>query len=141
MKVSSTNSTILYSFENNINKRSNVFKDSILIDKTTTISFGILRGETLEKIGSKTFLINFKTNFKVVSISIDNNFLFDYNTGIYVKGPRAWLDTVAEHYRNTNWERKWEKEHFIEVFNEDGERIISNNGELKNIWRYDKILP
>ena len=92
LKVSSTNSTILYSFENNINKRSNVFKDSILVDKTTTISFGVLRGDTLEKIGSKTFLINFKTNFKVVSISIDNNFLFDYNTGIYVKGPRTgWI--------------------------------------------------
>ena len=131
LKVNSTNSTILYSFENNINKRSNVFKDSILIDKTTTISFGVLRGETLEKIESKTFLIDFKTNFKVVSISIDNNFLFDFNTGIYVKGPRAWLDTVAGHYRNTNWERKWEKEHFIEVFNEDGERIISNNAGLR----------
>ena len=141
LKVSSTNSTILYSFENNINKRSNVFKDSILIDKTTTISFGVLRGDTLEKIESKTFLINFKTNFKVVSISIDNNFLFDYNTGIYVKGPRAWLDTVAKHYRNTNWERKWEKEHFIEVFNEDGERIISNNAGLRIFGGMTKYYP
>ena len=141
LKVNSTNSTILYSFENNINKRSNVFKDSILIDKTTTISFGVLRGETLEKIESKTFLIDFKTNFKVVSISIDNNFLFDYNTGIYVKGPRAWLDTVAKHYRNTNWERKWEKEHFIEVFNEDGERIISNNAGLRIFGGMTKYYP
>ena len=41
------------------------------------------------------------------------------------------MDTVAKHYRNTNWERKWEKEHFIEVFNEDGERIISNNAGLR----------
>ena len=89
LKVNSTNSTILYSFENNINKKSNVFKDSILIDKTTTISFGVLRGGILEKIESKTFLIDFKTKFKVVSISIDDNFLFDFNTGIYVKGPRA----------------------------------------------------
>ncbi len=141
LKVSSTNSKILYSFENNINKRSNVFKDSLLIDKTTTISFGILKGDTLEKIESKTFLINFKTNFKVVSISIDNNFLFDYNKGIYVKGPRAWLDTVAKHYRNTNWERKWEREHFIEVFNEDGERIISNGAGLRIFGGMTKYYP
>ena len=141
LKVNSTNSTILYSFENNINKKSNVFKDSILIDKTTTISFGVLRGGILEKIESKTFLIDFKTKFKVVSISIDDNFLFDFNTGIYVKGPRAWLDTVAKHYRNTNWERKWEKEHFIEVFNEDGERIISNNAGLRIFGGMTKYYP
>tara|TARA_B100000683_G_scaffold243322_1_gene252660 strand:- start:3333 stop:5582 length:2250 start_codon:yes stop_codon:yes gene_type:complete len=141
LKINNSNSKVLYSYQDDLNKRSKVFTDSILIDKTTTISFGLYQGDSLVELGSKSYFVNFKTNFKVVSISINNDYLFDHFKGIYVKGPRAYFDTLSNHYRNTNWERKWERSQFVEVFNEKGDIIISQKAGLRIFGGMTKYYP
>ena len=141
LKISCDKGDLFYFDENNIDKDRKSFPDSLLIDKTNTISLLVSHADSVHKLGSFSYFIGFNTNFKVVSISINNDFLFDTYKGIYVKGPRAYFDTVSNHYRNVNWERKWERENFVEVFNEKGVRIISQESGMKIFGGMTKYLP
>lgn len=131
LKLNVEKGELFYFDENNIYKDIKAFPDSLLIDKTNTISLLVSHADSVHKLGSFSYFIEFNTSFKVVSISIDNDFLFDTYKGIYVKGPRAYFDTVSNHYRNVNWERKWERENYIEIFNEKGDRIVSQGSGLR----------
>ena len=132
----------LYLFkENNINNRRKLFPDSLLIDKNITLSLLHKTKDSIVKLGSYSYLIEFETKFKVVSMSINNNFLFNNNKGIYQKGPRAYFDTVKNHYRNVNWERSWERENYVEVFDENGERIIGQSSGIKIFGGMTKYYP
>ena len=131
LKLNVEKGELFYFDENNIYKDIKAFPDSLLIDKTNTISLLFSHADSVHKLGSFSYFIEFNTSFKVVSISIDNDFLFDTYKGIYVKGPRAYFDTVSNHYRNVNWERKWERENYIEIFNEKGDRIVSQSSGLR----------
>ena len=131
LKLNVEKGELFYFDENNIYKDIKAFPDSLLIDKTNTISLLVSHADSVHKLGSFSYFIEFNTSFKVVSISIDNDFLFDTYKGIYVKGPRAYFDTVSNHYRNVNWERKWERENYIEIFNEKGDRIVSQSSGLR----------
>ena len=91
----------------------------------------------LYELGSKTFC-QFKTNFKVVSISINNDYLFDHFKGIYVMGPK-YFDT---HLITIEIQigRKWEFQ-FVEVFNEKGDIIISLKAGLRIFGGMTKYYP
>ena len=141
LKLKVEEGKLFYSDENNFDKEKKVFPDSLLIDKTRAISLLISFADSVRKLGSFSYFIGFNTNLKVVSISIDNDFLFNTYKGIYVKGPRAYFDTIANHYRNVNWERNWERENFVEIFNEKGERIVSQNSGIKIFGGMTKYLP
>lgn len=141
LKLNVEKGELFYFDENNINKNRKAFPDSLLIDKTNTISLLFSHKDSVHKLGSFSYFIGFNTSFKVVSISINNDFLMDTFKGIYVPGPYAYLDTVANHYRNVNWERKWERENYIEVFNENGDRIVSQSSGLRIFGGMTKYYP
>ena len=131
LKIDNSDTRILYSYQNNINKRSKVFTDSILIDKTTTIAFGMLQEDSVVKIGSNTYFVGFKTNFNVVSISISEKALFDSQTGIYVEGPNAYYDTTLKVMLNSNYSKKMERDVYVEMYNNSRERIISQDAGVR----------
>ena len=141
LKLNVKQGELFYFDENNINNNKKPFPDSLLINKTRTISLLVAHADSIHKLGSFSYFISFNTKFKVVSISIDNDFLFDNHKGIYVKGPRAYLDTSSGFYRNVNWERGWERENFVEIFNEQGERIVSQNSGIKIFGGMTKYSP
>lgn len=141
LKVKVDNGELYYFDKNNIDKDRRPFPDSLLINKTRVISLLIMHSDSIKRLGSFSYFIGFKTNFKVVSISIDDDFLFDRYKGIYVKGSRAYFDTVANHYKNANWDNKWERENFVEVFNETGGRIIAQSSGLKIFGGMTKHYP
>ena len=131
LKIDKSNTRVLYSYQNNINKRSKVFTDSILIDKTTTIAFGMLQADSVVKLGSNTYFIGFKTNFNVVSISISDKALFDSHTGIYVEGPNAYYDSTLKVMLNSNYSKKMERDVYVEMYNNSQERIISQHAGVR----------
>ena len=141
LKLNVEKGELFYFDENNIDKDRKSFPDSLLINKTSTISLLVSHADSVRKLGSFSYFIGFNTNFKVVSISIDNDFLFDRYKGIYVKGPRAYFDTVAKHYRNVNWEKKWERGNFVEIFNEKGERIVNQDAGIRIFGGLTKGSP
>ena len=131
LKIDASDTKVLYSYQNNINKRSKIYKDSILIDKTTTIAFGLLRGDSVVKLGSNTYFIGFKTKFNVVSISVSEKALYDSSTGIYVEGPNAYYDTTLKVMLNSNYSKKMERDVYVEMYNNLGERIISQDAGIR----------
>ncbi|MAO72442.1 MAG: hypothetical protein CMD02_08070 [Flavobacteriales bacterium] len=131
LKIHASDTKVLYSYQNNINKRSKIYKDSILIDKTTTIAFGLLRGDSVVKLGSNTYFIGFKTKFNVVSISVSEKALYDSITGIYVEGPNAYYDTTLKVMLNSNYSKKMERDVYVEMYNNLGERIISQDAGIR----------
>jgi hypothetical protein len=117
------------------------FPDSLLIDKTTNLSIELVVGDSIIKKGSFSYFMNFDTDFKVVSLTINDDFLFDNSIGIYVKGERAYYDTAKKRFCNTNFEKSWERETFVEVFSESGERLVSQSSGLKIFGGMTKYYP
>ena len=141
LKIQSTKGDVFFFKENNINNQRRLFPDSLLIDHTTTLCLLYKKNDSIVKLGSYSYFIGFETKFKVVSISIDDDFLFNHYKGIYRKGPRAYFDTVKNHYRNVNWERSWEKENYVEIFDEKGERVIGQPSGIRIFGGMTKYYP
>jgi len=141
LKISCDKGDLFYFDENNIKKNKKLFPDSLLINETTNFSLLLELEDSIIKLGAYSYFINFETDFKVVSISVDDDYLFNHRQGIYVKGPRAYFDTTSNHYRNVNWDRKWEKQNFIEIFDEEGKRIIAQNSGIRIFGGMTKYYP
>ena len=105
--------------------------DSIYIDKTTSILFRLKSKDEFYDLGVRSYFISFHTEFKVISLNISEEFLFDDVLGLYVPGKEAYYDTLVNHWRKANWEYKRERPCNVEVFNENGERIIHQNAGVR----------
>ena len=141
LKTSSKHGRIQLFKENNIHKDLKNFPDSILIDKTQNICLLLKGKDSTIKLGCFSYFIQFKTKIKVVSISINKGYLFDSVSGIYMKGPNAYYDSVHKRYRNVNFEKKGERETFVEVFDESGNKIINQHSGIKIFGGMTKYLP
>ena len=49
------------------------------------------------------------------------------STGIYVEGPDAYYDTTLKVMLNSNYSKKMERDVYVEMYNNLGERIISQD--------------
>jgi len=117
------------------------FTDSIYIDTTRSI---VLRHEVNDEfydLGVHSFFVGFETKFKVISLNISEDFLYDNVLGLYVPGHRAYYDTTVSHYRNANWSYKHERLNHVEIFNEDGDRIIQQNSGLRIFGGMTRYYP
>ena len=63
LEIDTSEGRILYAFQNNLNRRSSVYRGPMLIDKNTTLSFALYKNDSVIKLGSKSFFIGFKTDF------------------------------------------------------------------------------
>ena len=77
LKIIANKGEVYFFKENNINNQRKLFPDSLLINKTIALSLLYQDKDSIVKLGSYSYFIGFETKFKVVSISIDNDFLFN----------------------------------------------------------------
>jgi len=131
LEIDTSEGRILYAFQNNLNRRSSVYRGPILIDKNTTLSFALYKNDSVIKLGSKSFFIGFETDFNVVALTISKKSLYDSISGIYVHGPNAYYDTTLHVMLRSNYSKKMEKEVFIEIFNKQKKRIISQDAGFR----------
>ena len=131
LEIDTSEGRILYAFQNNLNRRSSVYRGPMLIDKNTTLSFALYKNDSVIKLGSKSFFIGFKTDFNVVALTISKKSLYDSISGIYVHGPNAYYDTTLHVMLRSNYSKKMEKEVFIEIFNKQKKRIISQDAGFR----------
>ena len=94
LKVASNEGTVKYQVD--LKNSPLDFPDSLLIDKTTNLSIELVVEDSIIKKGSFSYFMNFDTDFKVVSLTINDDFLFNNSIGIYVKGERAYYDTTKK---------------------------------------------
>ena len=122
----------LFYITNSLNgKRKQIFPDSIEIKKTTSFCFFKKINNSFEPLGCYTYLIDFETNFHIVSLIINHEDFLGEKRGIYAKGINAVWDTTEKRHMKPNFEKKWERKLNIEIFNPKFDQIINQNAGVK----------
>lgn len=100
-----------------------------IIDKCITLNFIAIKNDIKSKVYSKIYFIGYNqkeeyNNISIITLTTDNDNLFDYNNGIYVKGktfddnnPNGNYYTDSANFKNTGKES--ERQAFLHVFNEN----------------------
>lgn len=78
------------------------------------------------------------TTLPIASITVKRADFFDYNTGIYVKGPNA---SSEEPYYGANYWQDWERPVHLDFFNEDGECVVSQDLGCKIGGNWSRAHP
>jgi hypothetical protein len=91
------------------NKYSNLYNDTIFIDKTALFKARIKKqGKFLDTVFNSFYLINFDKKFPVLSISLNKKDLWSEKKGLFVKGESFYQDSNG-HFKNCNYHKNWEK--------------------------------
>lgn len=145
LKANIDSGTLLYSYDNSFRYPLREFPDSLHINKNRAISFARKEGKKITPLGSNSYFISFDTKIKVVSINIKKSYLYDSNSGIYVAGAAAYYDTTdtvdGEFIKNANFLKKLERKNFVEIFDESGKRVISQDAGLRIFGGMTRYYP
>lgn len=104
-----------------------LYAAAIQINKTTVVRARVYNGnQSPSPIVTETLLVNEITTLPIFSITTDPKNLWDLDTGIYVEGRNySWG------WGNGNFWQDWEKEAFIEFFEQDRSVKIAQTAGLK----------
>ena len=92
-----------------------VYKDSIIIKKTTTIR-AFCEGDSAtmnSNTATATYIFDEKHTLPVMNITVREDDLFDYYHGIYASGPG---DTLGYPHHGANYWKSWWKKAHVEFF-------------------------
>jgi len=123
LSAPSTNDTIYYTTDGSVpNRLSYIYTNEINIITSKVIRACILKSGMIpgEIITNSYILTGFK-NMPVVSVSMNPADLWDYYTGIYVKGPNAQANNP---YFGANFWMDWEKACHFELMEPIGNKVI-----------------
>ena len=129
--------TIYYTVDGSVPTRSSsiVIRE---IDIPTTrvirariLKAGMLPGETV----TNSYIIYNNKNMPVVSISMKPDDLWDWNTGIYVKGPNAKANSP---FFDANFWMDWEKACHFELLETNGNKVIDLDAGVKIFGNYSR---
>ena len=115
-----------------------IYKDSINIDKTTTIR-AYCEGDSTHlqsTTATSTFIFAQQHTLPVMNITVKKDDLYNFNHGIYVAGPGA--SPVSPHQGANYWKKWWKKAH-VEFFDSIGG--FSEDCELAIFGGYSRALP
>jgi len=132
--------TIYYTRDGSIpSKRSIRYKGEPFTLKTTTVVRAVaIRNDRKSNIVSNTYLIDFKTTFPVVSLSLNSSYLFDEEIGLFQMGPNA--DSLSPHHGANFWSRKEVQIH-TEIFETNKERVFGANTGMRLFGGMSRLFP
>lgn len=87
---------------------------------------------------TNTYVCDREYDLPVISIATDTSNLWNYSTGIYVKGCCA--DTI-EPYMGANYWRDWEKPANIEMYDENGALCFNQQVGISIFGGFSRMLP
>ena len=101
------------------------YEDELYLDETTLIkAIAVEHGKLPSKVVTNTYFIDHESTLPVVSLSMENDHLFDDTVGIYTVGTngvahKTCNDIVA------NYVQDWDRPVFIEYFDEHKNRALA----------------
>ena len=114
-----------------------IYKDSITIQKTTTIR-AFCESDS-SHMGSEaitaTFIFGDKHDIPVINITVSKHDLYDNRYGIYSRGPNA--SPEFPHYGANYWKKMWKRAH-IEFY--DGKEGFSRDCQLAIFGGFSRVL-
>ena len=131
LKASSNYGQLVYEIDGTEpNKSSREWKDSLAVDKSKVISFGLIINDKVVYKKTCFYLINFNSTFPIMSISTPESNLYDPRRGIYTKGKWAYQDSTG-YWKNANYNKKWERKSRIIYLDLNGKEVINQNAGLR----------
>jgi len=133
----SAKDTIYYTLDGSVpNRFSYIYTSEINIIASKVVracilKSGMLPGETI----TNSYILTGLKNMPVVSVSMDPDDLWDYNTGIYVKGPNA---EAINPYFGSNFWMDWEKACHFEMMEPIGNKVIDLDVGTKIFGNYSR---
>jgi hypothetical protein len=130
LSAPSTNDTIYYTTDGSVPSRfSYIYTSEINIITSKVIracilKSGMIPGETI----TNSYILTGLKKIPVVSISMNPTDLWDYYTGIYVKGPNAEANNP---YFGSNFWMDWEKACHFEMMETSGNKVIDIDAGTK----------
>lgn len=134
------NDTIYYTLDGSEpTLKSFIYSGSITIVSSTVVRARIFKAGMLPgQIVTNSYLNYGLGRLPIVSISMNPSDLWDYNTGIYVKGPNA--ESVSP-YKGANFWMDWEKACHFELFEQLGGRVIDVDAGTRIYGNYSRANP
>jgi len=118
---------------------SSQYSSSISINSSKTIRVKVYKtGYLPSPVFTKSYFINEDIDLPVVTISLDPDDLWDYNTGIYATGPGA---DSAYPYKGANFWQDWERPAAIEYYDVNKNRQLSFDANIEIYGNYSQAKP
>lgn len=137
LSTSIPGASIRYTTNGNVPKSTDrLYTSAISVSSSKTIRArvflsGYLPGPTI----TNTYLIDVDTHLPVFSIVTDSLNLWDYNTGIYVKGPNA---ESASPYFGANFWQDWAKPASVEFFDKNQNSVVKFDSDIEISGNYSR---
>lgn len=119
---------------------STLYTGPITLNSTTILRTRVYSGTAMPSIVStQSYFFGIEHAVRVVSLVTAPDNLWDYNTGIYVKGPNAWAESpYGANNQGANFWMDWEKAGNVEVFEADGTVLLSQGCGVKLQGQYSR---
>jgi len=131
LKASSNYGQLVYEIDGTEpNKSSREWEDSLAVDKSKVISFGLIINDKVVYKKTCFYLINFNSTLPIMSISTPESNLYDPRRGIYTKGKWAYQDSTG-YWKNANYNKKWERKSRIIYLDLNGKEVVNQNAGLR----------
>ena len=114
-----------------VHKRSPLWPDSLRIDRSMSIDFGVFLDGNLTSRVTRFYAIDVPTNFPIVSVATKPANLWDDEIGISVRGSSAWLDSSTGFWENANYNKKWEREVRLVVVEGDSSELLNQTAGIR----------
>lgn len=129
--------TIYYTIDGkDPNENSSKYKNPLQLSFNTVVKARVLKYNSVPGlINSQSYFFNTTHDLPLISIVTDPKNFFDFNTGIYMKGPNAESEFP---YFGANFWEDWEVPVHIEMFEPNGEQAFSLNAGAKIFGAYSR---
>jgi len=115
---------------------STLYTTGISISEPITVRARVItNGHLPGEITSNSYLINGSHELPVIFVSTDSSNLWDYDYGIYVKGPNAEADFP---YKEANFWQDWERPANITMYEPDGTLAFQIDAGIKIFGAYSR---
>jgi len=138
-KISGETATIRYTRDGSTpTSNSPIFPNKLLVDETSVIKIrAFSRDKMPSKVVAKTYFVGVETSLPVFSLSINPDYLWDEETGIYVDGSSFNGNRSSRNCCQTDWERPVN----IEFFEENGQLEFSEMAGVQVKGRMNCEFP
>ena len=119
-----------------------VYSGPLSISSNTVVrAIAVRDGYMSSTTATRTYITEDTHSVRVVSLVTDDKYLFSDEMGIYADGP-GYMEEFPHGYsgHGANFWMDWEYPVHVEIWEEDGERLIEQDGSFKLNGQYSRAL-
>jgi len=121
------------------NEYSTVYTNQLVVSGISVIRAKIVQvGFLPSKTETHSYFVNQEQRLPIISLSTNPEYFFDFDSGIYVKGPNA--ESANPHFGANFWQ-DWERPIHVELFENDKEFVLEIDLGVKIFGNWSRANP